>query len=257
MSRFAPPRTPGPVRTTAFAAVLALAAGSTVPRITPEARADASAVPEFADPTRIDHPLHPVVPGALKVFAGRDEGVAKTVVETHLAETRTFSWDGAEVACRIVEERTFEAGVVISTERIFYAQAADGSVWMFGEVEDGIEDDPLEPNGWVVGAVAPTDPEGTVSVPAPALAFPGSPAAGDQWIAESVNGVEKTVRVLSEGLSVPGPAGRLSGAVRVLERESGDRTPEHVWYVPGCGAVRTASRGERMSLQASTIGLRR
>lgn len=258
-----------PVTTRPFARTFrlaALAAAATVAMVAMSAphatrrgtaRADSSAAPVFSDPTSIDHAFLPVVPGALKVFSGRDEGVAKTVVEHHLRETRSFAWDGGSVECRVVEQRTFEDGVVSSTERLFFAQADDGSVWLFGEVEDSVEDTPSEPGSWVVGSAAQGDPEGTVETSSPALAMPAAPAAGDEWTAESVLGVEKTVLVAADGITVPGPAGRIAGGIRVIERETGDRTPESVWYAPGVGAVREVSRGERMALKASSVGLRR
>lgn len=229
----------------------------------PAARAqDAAGPPAFSTPLAITNDLLPFVVGAVKVYAGADHGVPVTLLERHLAETRDFAWDGGTVACRVVETLEFHRGAEASRQRVYLAQADDGSVWAFGETDengDEIEpEDPDEPGGWLVGTRGPTDPASAIENAMPGLVMPAAPRPGDAWTAEDAPPVFfKTNRVLADGAVVRAGALRLAGCVRLRETDVPDASTETRWYAPGLGLVRTQEPGERIALSASTIRPRR
>jgi len=229
----------------------------------PAARAqDAAGPPAFTTPLAITNDLLPFVVGAVKVYEGTDHGVPVTLLERHLAETRDFAWDGGTVACRVVETIEFRRGAEHARQRVYVAQADDGSVWSFGETDedaDEIEDeDADDPGGWLVGVRAPSDPADAVPGAMPGLVMPPAPRAGDEWTAEDAQPVFfKTNHVLAEQDVVPTGAGRLTGCLRLREVDVKDESTETRWYAPGLGLVRTRERGERVALRASTIRPRR
>jgi hypothetical protein len=184
------------------------------------------------------------------------------VVEQHLAETRTFDWNGGAVACRVVRDSKFENGACTEISRSFFARADDGSVWYFGEVAEPlppVPDEPDEPGdsesgGWVVGAPAVDDPPGTASAPGPFLFLPAAPERGDSWKPEDLPGVvDETDRVEREGVAVRVPAGRFPDCLRIRETTVFDPGHETKWYARGVGLVRERSRGEALALEASTL----
>lgn len=234
---------------------------SAVPSSPQPARA-ATGGPVFTTPLAITNDLMPFVAGAVKLYEGTDHGVPVTLLERHLAETREFAWDGGTVSCRVVETIEFHRGAEAARQRVYLAQADDGSVWAFGETDDDtgeIEpEDADDPGGWLVGVRAPSDPADAVLDAMPGLLMPPAPRAGDEWTAEDAPPVFfKTNRVLADQDVVPTGAGRLSGCVRLREIDVKDESTETRWYAPGLGLVRTRERGERIALRASTIRPRR
>jgi hypothetical protein len=229
----------------------------------PVARAqDAAAPAAFTAPLAITNELLPFVVGAVKVYAGTERGVPVTLLERHLAETREFAWDGGTVSCRVIETIEFRRGAEEARQRVYVAQADDGSVWAFGETDDDSdeieEEDDDDPGGWLVGTRGPSDPADAVEGARPGLLMPPAPRAGDEWTAEDAPPVFfKTNRVLAESEVVPTGAGRLVGCLRLREIDVLDESTETRWYAPGLGLVRTREPGERVALRASTIRPRR
>lgn len=209
--------------------------------------------PEFSDPTAIDNPLFPVVPGAVQVFSGREGRRAITVVETHLPTTRSFEWNGDSVECRIIAEHKFERGRLTQRELAYYAQADDGAVYFFGETEEEEEDDGHESGGWVVGERSVTDPEDTISADSPTLFMPARPEVGDRWYPEnSPPEFVDTFEVISTGERVRLKVGRLP-AIRVLETSPADGEVEHNWFADGVGLAKRTGAGFKLKLVASTL----
>lgn len=243
------------------AAALLLALLSVVPATAPpDARAEVPAgTPVFSSPLTFSHPLFPFEPGAVKVYSGRDSGVPITVVETHLAEVRDFAWNATSIPCRAIEEIAFEHGRAVERGRLFVAQADDGSVWAFGEVEDADEagDDPEdegEGNGWIVGAARPEDPPDLTVALGPALLIPAAPAEGDQWMSEDAPpGFLRRSRVVPFRGAVRSRTGRYRDCVAIRDTDLLDGGQETKWFAPNLGFVASRAARERLVLQASTI----
>lgn len=225
-----------------------------------DARAqDPAGTPTFSRPLDVTNRLLPFVPGAVKVYSGREEGAAVTVVETHLRETRAFQWNEALVPCRVIESLTFKDGAPAGREQVFVAQSDDGAVWTFGEVEnddpdDDDGDDANEPDGWIVGRSNAEDPPGLVTGAEPAMMIPADPRQGDGWRPENAPpAYVKTSRAESTRATVTTGAGRHPGCLRVREVDEGDGTVEIRWFAPDLGVVECRERGARLVLRASTI----
>lgn len=243
-----------------LAALAALAAAAGAPARLPSAAAAVPAGPPvFTTPLEVSNVLHPFQPGAVKVYSGREGRDAVVVVERHLAETRSFVWDAAAVECCVVETLKFVRGRSASRERFFVAQADDGSVWAFGEIDDRdpVDDageDADESGGWIVGQAAPGDPENLTTGATPALLMPAAPARGDEWEPEDAPpDFVKTGRVTDDSAVVRAAGARLRNCIRIVERDHVDETSEVRLYAPGIGLVQTREPGERLSLTASTL----
>jgi len=218
----------------------------------------------FGDPTAITNRHFSVSPGAVKVYIGREDGQKITIVETHLAETRTFLWEGVEVECRIVDSLTFLAGIPVELEQRYFAQADDGTVYCFGETERGENekedidevDDPDEddPGGWVVGPVAAGDPEDVIEGARPTVRMPAQPTRGDAWtLEESPPAYDERCEVRSTGEAIRTPAGRFADCVRIRRESPSDGERETTWHAPGIGLVKIIGDNIRLRLQASTL----
>ncbi len=225
-----------------------------------DARAqDPATAPVFTRPLDVTNRLLPFVPGAVKVYSGREEGAVVTVVETHLRTTREFLWNETLVPCRVIESLTFKAGAPAGREQVFVAQSDDGAVWTFGEVEDDDPDDDdgddaNEPDGWIVGRASATDPADLVTGAAPAVMMPADPRPGDVWRPEDAPpSYSKTSRAESARAAVTTGAGRHADCLRVREVDEGDGTVELRWFAPELGVVECRERGARLVLRASTI----
>jgi hypothetical protein len=199
----------------------------------------------------------------VKVFSGREDGAPLTIVETHLAETRTFPWAGGEVVCRAVQRLEFVKGAAEARETSWFAQADDGSVWCFGEVDDrdpvdDVEEDQGEPGGWVVGALGPGDPEDLLAGASPTLVMPAAPRRGDEWAPEDhPPDLQKQARALADAAVVRAAGARLVGCLRVRETDFADGgSVELRTFAPGIGLVATRERDERSTLRATTLGRR-
>jgi hypothetical protein len=228
----------------------------------PRALADLSPpLPVFSSPLLIDNALLPIAPGGVKIFVGRESRHRITVVETHLRETRTFAWNGRDVACRVLREMKFREGAAREISRGFYAQSDDGAVYCFGQVEEPVpppedaDDEPgdTESSSWVVGLVGPEDPPDTVSAADPSVAMPASVSPGDVWKPEDIAGVvDESDEAVRDGLRFRGPVGLLRDCVEVVESSALEPGLDVKWYAPGIGPVRSRGHGEVLRLQAST-----
>lgn len=227
----------------------------------PDARAhDPGTTPVFTSPLEVTNPLHPVVPGAVKVYAGRGGGAPVTIVETHGDATRVFAWDGGTVACRTVVRLEFVRGVPDARETSWFAQADDGSVWCFGEEDDrdlvdDADEDAGEPGGWIVGARSPEDLPTLLEAASPTLVMPASPRRGDAWAPEELPPLLlKRSRALTVDAVVRAAGARRVGCLRVRESDLADGGDAEVrTYAPGIGLVGTRERGEWVRLTASTL----
>ena len=107
----------------------------------------------FSDPTTIDNPFLPLVPGTQLVHVGtanRGQGQgAHRVVFTVTDITKEI--DG--VRALVVWDRDFQDGELVEAELSFWAQDDDGNVWNLGEYPEEWEDGQLAgaPSTWLTG----------------------------------------------------------------------------------------------------------
>ena len=193
---------------------------------------------ELSEPTIIDHPLHPLLTGHVRVYFGQTaEGPETNVVEV-LDETREV----ARVESRVVLDQVFLDGVLVESTREWFAQDDDGNVWFMGAA---IERYQIGQGGVVIGV----DPAGSweagqdvadVGVDAYAgWAMPVAPQPGDGFHREYYPGVaEDRAEVVGDGVEVVLADGSTWSTLQVRETsavEPGVEEQEH--YAQDVGLV--------------------
>ncbi len=206
--------------------------------------------PVFSDPLEIDNRYMPFREHRIRLYEQVSGDGDLHVIDIFRSDTRTFSWNGDEVACRVLEEWEVADGAIVEISWNFFAQADDGSVWYFGEVVDKYEDGEVvgHDGSWLVGGPVGDDPAETVSAVTPTVFMPANPEVGDRWKAEDLPaaGIEEfdLVQRILRRLATPYGTFR-----RVLQVE--ERTPDvgTKWYAPHVGFVRqSSSDGEVVAL---------
>lgn len=237
-----------------FAAIL-----TTIAAGTPAASAQRAPVdpPVFGNPLNITNRFHPFVVGAVKVYSGRSDGERTNVVDTYLADTRTFRFNGRDVATHILVETEFEGGRLVEISYNYFAQSDDGVAYYFGEVVDIYEDDEVvsHDGSWLVGGpTQPTDPPETGNAPRPAVFMLPAPKVGDVFKPEDLYPlVDETVTVKRVDRTVVVPAGKFRKAIEVRETSRLSPGHENKWYAPGVGVVRVQAKGEWLKLDAVAL----
>jgi len=179
--------------------------------------------------TAVDNPFFPLDPGARWVFEGRvDEGLERTVVEV-TGETRVVMG----VTCVVVRDTVTLDGEVIEDTWDWFAQAADGAVWYFGEETYEYE------NGEVTSTAGAW--EAGVDGAQPGIVMPAQPQVGDSYRQEYYEGeAEDVAEVLSLTESATVPVGTyedvlMTEDINPLEPE----VVEHKYYARGVGPILT------------------
>lgn len=230
---------------------LCLVLGLTAAPAPPSARASVpTGSPVFTSPTVSTNPYFPRTLGSYRIFGGRNEGEATVRINEDRPETRTFSWNGQDVTCWELRETEFLSGKLVEVARNWFAQADDGTVYMFGEVNDNYEDGVFTDHdgSWLVGGPGPSDPPETRNDPEPMIQVLANPEPGDEYMPEIDE--EATVRSVGKRIRVPG--GRAPAMViRVIEQDDGER--EIKTFARGFGLVRVRSETERLNLLASSL----
>ena len=220
------------------------------------AAAATSDKPVFSDPLAIDNPFHPFVVGRVKHFEivqGHTDG---EVLDTYLADTRNFSWNGTTVSCRVLQEEEIEDGVLHEVSRNFFAQADDGTVYYFGETVDVFDGNGgvTHPGSWLVGGPTdPNDPPDTATATAPAVYMPFDPQVGDLFKPEDLYPVaDETDEVIKIDQNVSLEAGHFTGCIQIQESSLLSSGTETKWYAPQVGVVKVKEKGEILALQSIT-----
>lgn len=159
----------------------------------------------------IDNPYLPLVVGEIHEIGGieADEGEPVRFTTEVLDETREIGG----VVTRVVEQRDFEGDdldELVEVARSFFAQAPDGTVCMFGEEADILEEgEVVEQESWTAGE------EGALA----GIAMPGSPEVGLLFTRIFVPEDEEIdVSEITElGVPFETPAGTFDDVMTVLE----------------------------------------
>src|SRR5919109_835145 len=204
--------------------------------------------PSFSSSTDITNPLCPISRLRSALFLGRVDGKPFRTETTLLPGTRAVDWGGPLVRVLVSQYMAYLDGRLQEVALDRYAQADDGSVWYFGEdVFDYANGTVATTEGtWLAGREGP-----------PAMIMPAHPRLGDVFRTENAPPIVfEEVRVRSVGGTVPGPLGRIKGAM-VGEELHSDGTHEDKIFAPGYGEFRTAGGGdvEALALAVPTNSL--
>lgn len=200
---------------------------------------------EFSDPTIVDHPWHPLLPGFVRVYFEQTAEGPVTIVAQALDETREV----ARVESRVTLDAVYRDGALVQSTRGWYAQDDDGNVWAMGEAIERYTYDEL-------GAVLDTNRDGSwetgqdvagLGVEAHAgWAMPADPKEGDRFHRQYYPDVaEDVTQVIAPGVGVTLADGSLFSTLQTLDttRIDPDRQLER-FHAEGIGKVREAPLGD-------------
>jgi hypothetical protein len=188
--------------------------------------------PTFSRPTSITNPLFPQSRLEQVITLGVDTGEPLRYELTRLPGSKTITVNGKSVQALKVQFLATSDSAVLEVADDYFAQADDGTVWYLGEHVSNYEDGVLVDNDgtWVSGEKRP---DGKLYVPGPLVL--GKPQVGDVYNPENNKPfVFEQVTVKQTGLTVTGPRGRVSGAIKVRE-DLLDGSSEEKVYAPGYG----------------------
>ena len=189
-----------------------------------------TATPVFSHPSRITNPLLPVNATQQFVQLGHEGPEARRQELTLLPATKVIAWNGSNVDARIAQFMAYADGRLIEIAIDYFAQDDTGAVWYFGEdvtnYADGVVVD--HHGTWLAGRDGP-----------PGMIMPAHPHVGDVYRPENIPGlVFEETTVDATGLTVDGPRGPVTGAIRVTERSPGAADEVKV-FAPGYGEFQT------------------
>ena len=221
-----------------------------------EFRPEPDTVPDFeaatfTNPTQIDNPYMPLVPGVTRTYeADTEDGLEETVVEV-LADTREV----AGVLSRVVRDRVYLDGHLIEDTHDWFAQDDDGNVWYMGEEVDNYNYDEswnlidiTHEGAWEAGE----DVAGVGNIAKPGIVMEAAPEVGDVYNQEYYRcEAEDMAEVISLSESVEVPYGSFDDCLQTedwnpLEADS----LEEKTYATGVGLVleENPDTGERTEL---------
>jgi hypothetical protein len=142
-----------------LAAVVAGAAVPSAPAAwgADDADADATGITfdpsHFTDPTTIDNPFLPLVPGTQLVLAGTANRGSGQGAHRVVFTVTDISKEIDGVRSLVVWDRDFQDGALVEAELSFWAQDDDGNVWNMGEYPEEWEDGKLAgaSSTWLAG----------------------------------------------------------------------------------------------------------
>jgi hypothetical protein len=178
---------------------------------------------------QITNPYFPAKPGMRWVYRGREDG-GKLRNVVRVAD-RVETVDG--VPCAVIVDKVFIDGRLRERTHDWYTQAADGTVWYYGEATQTFDrkghPDSTE-GSWRAGVQGARG----------GIYMPAKPKVGDAFAQEHFPGhAEDHFKVLSLHSTVSVPFGSFAGNV-LLTREWTPLEPnvvDHKYYVKGLGEV--------------------
>lgn len=203
----------------------------------PETLPDFSAA-RFSNPTQIDNPYFPVVPGTTNTFEGTSpEGTERIVIDV-LDETREVMG----ITTRVVRDRAYLNDLLVEDTRDWFAQDDDGNVWYMGEeVDDYVYDDQgnlleIRHEGvWEAGL----DVSNVGLIAHPGHIMRATPMPGDVYNQEYYRGeAEDMGEVVALNVSITLSNGTTYSCLQIR-----DFTPlepsanEYKYYAPGIGVI--------------------
>ncbi|MGW8143331.1 MAG: hypothetical protein ACWGN2_02995 [Anaerolineales bacterium] len=106
----------------------------------------------FDDPTNIDNPWFPVIPGTQYIYEGVTEEAGETTQHQVIITVTDLVKEVDGVLSVVTWDEDYSGGDLVETELAFYAQDNDGNVWRMGEYPEVYENNKLvETPAWISG----------------------------------------------------------------------------------------------------------
>jgi hypothetical protein len=182
----------------------------------------------FSDPTTIDNPYFPLVPGTRFTYKGSAQKTPVRDIVNVRHHTPTI--DGVQTV--EVRDRVFEDGVLTEDTLDWYGQDDQGNVWYFGELATQLPDGTHE-GSWTAG----------VDGAQPGHIMEAAPHVGDTYCQENAPDVaEDAGQVLSVSASRSVPYGSFTGNVlQTKDYSLLEPKTEYKFYAPGVGLLEAIS----------------
>ena len=199
----------------------------------------------FSNPTAVTNVYLPYRTLSQDVLEGTEEGRPARVVRTRMPGSRSFTYNGQQVATIIVVDSSFVNGNLVEVAHDYYAQSDHGDVYYFGEDVDNYKDGRIanHEGAWLFGTHTNTL----------GIMFPVAPKLGDRFNSEDVPGITgEHDEVVSVSETVTVPAGTFEHCVKVKEILT-DGAVEYKLYAPGVGIVKELAADGVTSLESHAI----
>ncbi|MEL7036716.1 MAG: calcium-binding protein [Cyanobacteria bacterium J06592_8] len=191
----------------------------------------------FESSTEIDNPYFPLTPGSFYIYQGEevDEDTGEIEVEQETVFMTSETKEILGITSRVVQENSFDNGVLTEEEFAYYAQDDDGNVWLLGESSTEYEYDDagnlieVEGESWQAGQ----------DQNLPGYVMVANPEVGDSYYEQfQIGEEEEQAEVISSDASISTNFGDFENVIQI--REFSDLEPdefEFSYYAPGLGQV--------------------
>jgi hypothetical protein len=192
----------------------------------------------FSDPTDVDNPWLPLLPGTRWIWEGQtvdeDQTLPHRVVFVVTDMVKTI--DGVETV--VGYDRDYSDGELVEAELIFFAQDDEGNVWHLGQYPEEYDGETfVDAPGWIAGE----------EEAAAGLMMAADPAVGDRPYSQGWGpAVDWTdhARVVDEGVSDCVPVGCYDDVLVIEEWALDEPEAKQLkYYAPGVGNTRVGWAG--------------
>ena len=194
---------------------------------------------EFPQPTQVDNPMFPLVPGTQFSYEGKIVEGGKATPHTVVFTVTDLTKMVNGVRTVVAWDRDFLEGQLHEQELAFFAQDSRGNVWNFGEYPEEYDNGKFTgaPSTWVKGSAGGY---GGIHV----LARPGN---GSQYVEGRVPSIDfyDISQVVKTGQVTCAGTGCFRDVAVVDEWSPPDPSAGHQikYYAPGTGLVQVGARG--------------
>ncbi len=194
---------------------------------------------KFEDSTVIDNPYFTLTPGTLLIYEG--EGInpdtGETETETHEVLVTGETEDILGVNSLVVQDREFVDGVLTEDKLSYYAQDAEGSVWLLGESEIEYE---YDEQGNVIETEDSDSWRAGEGQSLPGLIMDGTPEVGEGYYQRfDINEAEEQAEIVSLDAAID-DFGDYDNILQVQEFSTLESDGfDYEYYAPGVGQIYT------------------
>ncbi len=186
--------------------------------------------------SEIDHPYLAFTPGSLNVYEGQEFDDDEIDKSTSYVLVTNETKDILGITSRVVEERKFDDGLLDEETKSYYAQDAEGNVWLLGKSETEYE---YDATGKVISADNSDSWLAGEGQSLPGFIVEASPQVGDAYYQRfDITEDRDLAQIIATDAAVSTDEGSFNNVLQV--RESSNLEPDsfdNEYYAPGVGLV--------------------
>jgi hypothetical protein len=213
-----------------------------VPTTDPELALEDISKAQFDDPTTIDNPYFPLIPGTQFFYEGFTVEFGKKVPHSIIYTVTDLTKEIAGVQTVVAWVLDYTNGKLVEAEVAFYAQDNDGNIWYMGEYPEAYEDGKMvEAPAWIPGLK-----EGKAGITMKADPKLNQPSYSQGW-GPAVDWTDRG-RVVKLGEHTCVPTGCYENVLVTEEFSQSEPDAFQVkYYAPGVGNIKVEWRGQDAS----------